>query len=98
MGFWSTLACILSGHIPSKGYKPYVDSRGVIHALSGTEADQLVQGTTPAGRKSRAVVRTGYDTYQARDMEWDALNPNPAEEAETQLTDEQYRYIYGETE
>ena len=72
MTFWRVLNNVLSGHIPSKGYKPYTDKDGITHALSGTEAlDATVKGQTAEGNATFAAVRVGYDKYKVQRIEFD---------------------------
>lgn len=72
MTFWGLLNIVLSGHIPSAGYKPYTDENGITHALSGTEAlDVTVKGQTAAGNATFAAVRVGYDKYRVQRIEFD---------------------------
>lgn len=72
MTFWGLLNIVLSGHIPSAGYKPYTDENGITHALSGTEAlDATVKGQTAEGNATFAAVRVGYERFEIRRVEFD---------------------------
>lgn len=72
MTFWRVLNNVLSGHIPSKGYKPYTDKDGITHALSGTEAlDATVKGQTAEGNATFAAVRVGHEKFEICRVEFD---------------------------
>lgn len=66
MTFWTVVNHLLSVYIPRKGYKPYVDSDGIVHAISGTEAlDATVKGQTASGNRSFVARRVGYVSIHA---------------------------------
>lgn len=95
MGLLKLLTNIIAGHVPTKGYKPYVDEDGTVHALSGTEAlDAVSRGQTPTGRCSFAAVHKGGGKYQVKAVEWDNLSEGKSPEDMT--PDEYTRFIYGD--